>query len=261
MGKYGIRVKWLSIASFEMDFGGTTVLSDPCITVNDYSPCTWESVENVDLFTLSHGHWDHVTDFPVLAEKFPDAPILCGTLTAVPLMRWMNANPMRVFPMDANLELDFGGVKVKSIFGRHIMQPGGIYETEESMRSRDIIGPEPNYLNLNLYGSIEYRNYLYTAPNGSKLLLWGNTPDEMAIRTLAPLQPDIAILQCSKQKPEELAQLAKALGAKVVIPHHMDLHRTEEVYMPRVEAFRDAYLELVPDGEFICPKHGEWYEL
>ena len=261
MGKYGIRVKWLSVASFEMDFGGMTVLSDPCITVNECSPCTWENVEHVDLFTLSHGHWDHITDFPVLAEKFPNAPILCGTLTAVPLMRWMNANPMRVFPMDANLELDFGGVKVKSIFGRHIMQAGGIWDTEERMRSRDTIGPEPNYLNLNLYGSIEYRNYLYTAANGTKLLLWGNTPDEMAMRTLGPLQPDIAILQCSKQAPEKLAALAKALGAKVVIPHHMDLYRTEEEYMPRVEAFRDAYLKLVPDGTFICPKHGEWIEL
>ena len=258
---YNIRLKWLSVASFEMDFGGTTVLSDPCITVNDCSPCTWEDVEKVDYFTLSHGHWDHVTDFPVLADKFPDAPILCGTLTAVPLMRWMNANPMRVFPMDANLELDFGNIKIKSLFGRHIMQPGGIYDTEQRMKERDIIGTEPNWLNLNLYGSIEYRNFLYTTPDGTKLLLWGNTPNEQAIRTLGPLQPDIAILQCSKQAPEKLGEFAKALGAKVVLPHHMDLYRKEEEYMPRVEAFREEYLKRVPDGKFICPKHGEWIEL
>ncbi|MCQ2419798.1 MAG: MBL fold metallo-hydrolase [Clostridia bacterium] len=261
MGHYGIRLKWLSIASFEIDFGTKTIVTDPCITVNECSPCTWENVEKCDFFTLSHGHWDHITDFPVLAEKFPDAPILCGTLTAVPLMRWMNANPMRVFPMDANVELDFGDLKIKSLFGRHIMQPGGIWDTEERMRSREIIGPEPNYLNLNLYGSIEYRNFLFTAANGTKILIWGNTPDEMAMHTFAPLQPDIAILQCSKQAPEKLAALSKALGAKVVIPHHMDLGRTEEEYMPRVEAFRKAYLDAVPDGTFICPKHGEWIEL
>ena len=115
---YDIRIKWLTIACFEMQFGGTTVVSDPCIGARPGNDLTWENIENCDLITLSHCHWDHVTDIPALMERFP-APLLTGTLTAMPVVRWLDCYPGRVYPMDAGLELDFGDVKVKSLFGRH----------------------------------------------------------------------------------------------------------------------------------------------
>ena len=57
--KFGIRIKWLGCACFEMDFGGVTVVNDPWITGNAKTELTWEDVEKCDYITLTHGHYDH----------------------------------------------------------------------------------------------------------------------------------------------------------------------------------------------------------
>ena len=75
------------------------------------------------------------------------------------------------------------------------------------------------------------------------------------------LRPDIAILQLSKQDPAEIADFAAAIGCKVLIPHHMDLKAAENDYMPKVERLRTEFLARVPEGVFICPRHGQWIEL
>ena len=117
-----IRIKWLTIACFEMQFGNTTVVTDPCIGVSPNNDLTWENIDNCDIITLSHSHWDHITDLPAMLDKYP-APLLTGTLTAMPMLRWLDCNPSRIYPMDANLELDFGEVKIMSLFGRHCTLP------------------------------------------------------------------------------------------------------------------------------------------
>jgi len=107
---YDNRIKWLTIICFEMQFGGTTVVSDPCTGASPGNDLTWEDIENCDIITPSHCYWDHITDIPTLMDRFP-APLLTGTLTAMPMLRWLNCNPGRIYPMGAGLELDFGEVK------------------------------------------------------------------------------------------------------------------------------------------------------
>ena len=79
-GQFGLRLKWLGCACFELDFGEVTVVSDPWITANVRTECTWENVERCDYITVSHGHYDHVLDIPKLAEKFSPC-VLCGEQT------------------------------------------------------------------------------------------------------------------------------------------------------------------------------------
>ncbi len=66
---YHIRIKWPTITCFEMEFGNTTVVFDPCIGVNPNNGLTWEDIEHCDIITLSHCHWDHITDLPALMAK------------------------------------------------------------------------------------------------------------------------------------------------------------------------------------------------
>ena len=131
--KFGLRIKWLGCACFEMDFGGATVVSDPWITGNAKTECTWENVEKCDYITLSHAHYDHTLDIPALVEKF-DSRVLCGEFTAMPLMRWLDLNPMSMYPMNPNLELDFDAVKIKALYGRHTVLPGGAAKRDGSDR-------------------------------------------------------------------------------------------------------------------------------
>ena len=258
---YNIRIKWLTIACFEMQFGNTTVVSDPCIGASPNNDLTWENIENCDIITLSHCHWDHITDLPAMMDKYP-VPLLTGTLTAMPILRWLDCNPSRIYPMDANLELDFGEVKVMSLFGRHCSLPfHSVTALDAHFKKNPICTSSQAMFDLQVLGSLEYRNYLFTDKNGTKLLIWGNDVVPTQVNMLKKLQPEICILQLSKQDPVEIASMAAEIGAKVLIPHHMDLKKTREEYLPNVERCRDEFLRLVPDGRFVDPINGQWIDL
>jgi len=261
MKQYGVSIKWLAVASFEMKFGAKTVVSDPYITECVGTDLTWEAVEACDFITLSHAHWDHITDIPRLAEKF-SPKILAGEMTALQLARWLNCSPALVYPMYPDTELDLGEFKVKALYGRHINLGFGLNTlVNERCADRPICKENPGILALQEIGSFEYRNYLFTLKNGVKILLWGSatTPEQIAI--CKKEAPQIAIIQRSKS-PEDIerkAAFAAEIGAEVVIPHHHDFTQVDDPSI--IEAFRDAYLKRKPDGRFLIPEHGAWMEL
>ena len=257
---YNISIKWLTITCFEMRFGDFTVVSDPCIGVNPSNDLTFEDVERCDLITLSHCHWDHITDIPALMEKFP-VPLLTGSLSAMPMLQWVDCDPTRVYPMDAGLELDFGKLKVKALFGRHCSPGKTAGELTQYFMQSPLCAADPKLRDMQVLGSLEYRNFLFTDPNGTKVLLWGNEVIESQKNMIRDLKPDICILQLSKQKPEDIADLAAASGCKVLIPHHMDLKKSREEYLPKLEQLRAEFLKRVPDGIFLCPENGKWMAL
>lgn len=80
-----------------------------------------EVIEGADIVLLSHTHWDHITDLAYVMEKF-HCPVLCGELSAPALIEMLNANPHDVYPVTPNLELDFGGARVRALFARHTNQ-------------------------------------------------------------------------------------------------------------------------------------------
>lgn len=258
-GKYGIHIKWLTITCFEIRCGDTAIVSDPCITGSGQKDVTWEDIENCDYITLSHSHWDHITDIPRLMQKFSPI-VVVGDQTAAPLARWTNYNPTKIYPMYPDMELDFETVKIKALYGRHTDQGTGYNDQVAALATRAAVIADPGMNELQGYGSLEYRNFLFTFPNGTKLLLWGNDPTVEQKNLLKQFKPDIAILQYTKQAkdPGAMARFARDIGCKVLIPHHMDLKKTEAEYMPAVEQLAEEFKKLVPDGVFICPKNGQW---
>lgn len=103
---------------------------------NPNTELTQEAVENCDYITLTHGHHDHIMDIPPLAEKF-DPYVFCGERTSVPLMRFANLNPMKVYPMYPDLELDLDTLKVRAVYGQHTPLPGNWTERERRLQVGD----------------------------------------------------------------------------------------------------------------------------
>lgn len=189
--------------------------------------------------------------------------ILTGDQTAAPLARWTNYSPSRIYPMYPDMELDFDTVKIKALYGRHTDLGTGYNDQVTALATRDAAKADFRMNELQGYGSLEYRNFLYTFPNGVKVLLWGNDPTAEQKNILKGEKPDIAILQYNKQAkdPAAMAKFARDIGCKVLIPHHMDLKKTPTEYMPEVQRLENAFLELVPDGSFICPVNDQWLHL
>ncbi len=258
--KYGVSIKWLAVTSFEMRFNNLTVVTDPYITECVGTDITWKEVENCDIICLGHAHWDHITDIPRLIQKF-QPKLLCGDQTAMPLARWLNYTPTNIYPMYPDTELDFGDVKIRALYGRHTNLGQGFNDLCDRIENNDICKNDPGIAALQAIGSMEYRNYLFTLPNGTKILLWGNDPTIEQINLCKEIKPDIALIQRSA-KPEQIAQKAKfaaEIGCKVLIPHHHDFLGVDEPYI--VETLKEEFLRLVPDGVFVTPEHGKWIEL
>jgi L-ascorbate metabolism protein UlaG (beta-lactamase superfamily) len=258
--EYGIDIKWLAVTAFEIRCGGTTVVTDPFITECQQTDLDWRAVENCHIICLSHAHWDHITDIPRLMEKFSPL-LLCGEQTATPMAQWLNCSPSHIYPMYPDLELDFGEVKIKALYGRHTSLEGGYNDWVARTQVNPISLADPHIAAMQGVGSMEYRNYLFTLPNGTKILLWGNDPTPVQRSICKALKPDIAILQRSV-KPEDIvrkAEFAAAIGCKVLIPHHHDFRAVDDPSV--VETFREEFLRLVPDGTFIAPEHGKWIHL
>ena len=256
---FGVRMKWMGCACFEMDFDGLHVVADPWITINPKNDLTWEDVEQCNYITLTHAHHDHITDIPVLMEKFP-AYLMCGDGVAMTLMKWANVTPMRMYPMSPNLELDMDKVKIKALYGRHGPLKGNAEERIANFENHKFHGQSEILKELGLWGDFEYRNFLYTMPNGTKVLQWGNKitrPDQRNI--LKAEQPDIAIIQVTgTNKATDMAAACKEMGCKVVIVHHIDFPGD---YMRQTLALKDALAEIAPEIQFIIPEYGKWIEL
>ena len=255
--KLGVRIKWLGCACFEMDFGGFTVVNDPWITDNEGTSLTYENVENCDVITLTHAHFDHITDIPALLKKF-SPKLLTGQLTALPMLKYTDMCPMHLYPMNPGLELDYDAVKIKALFGRHTVLGSTWNEVKEKLNKREIVRSSPVMQELAMIGSIEYINFLFTMPNGTKVLIWGNelTPDQCNI--LREIKPDIAILQMTRNTPEKTADICIEMGSKVVITNHIDFPRD---YMPLAVGLKEEMAKRAPEVNCIIPEYGTWVEL
>ncbi len=258
--KYGFSLRWMAVTCFELRFGNTTVVSDPFITECDQTDLTWEDIEKCDMICLSHAHWDHITDIPRLGNKF-QPKILCGEQTALQVARWLNYNATFVYPMYPDTELDFGDVKVRALYGRHTNLKKGLNDLTAKINTNPICSADPGMAALQEIGSFEYRNFLFTLPNGTKILLWGNNPTVEQLSICKALKPDVAILQRSVNPDElaEKAEFAAQIGCKVLIPHHHDFKKPEDPAV--ISTFREEFLKRVPDGVFLSPDHGQWVDL
>lgn len=260
MQKFGVEIKWLAVTSFELRFGDFTVVTDPYITECVGTDLDYTAVENCNAICLSHAHWDHITDIPRLAEKF-NPLILCGDKTALPIAKWLDYIPAKIHPMYPDTELDFGQVKIRALYGRHTNLGRGINGIRERIMSNPICANDEGIASLQEIGYFEYRNYLFTTPNGTKILLWGNDPTIEQVNICKALKPDIAIIQRSTPKEAivKKAEFAAQIGCKILIPHHHDFRQVDDPSI--IETFKKEFLSRVPDGQFIEPKHGEWIKL
>jgi len=257
-----IKIKWLSVASFEIDYAGHHIVTDPFITPNEQSPCTWKDVEDCEIITLSHAHYDHISDIPELMNRF-DPLLLCGERTALPLSKWVNCNPMSVYPMYPDLELDFGWVRIKALYGVHVPLKGRSSEINEWLGQFEKIPGLSGIGDLQEIANVEYRNYLFTFDDGFRVLMWGNSFTQVQKSIVKDLKPDLAILQATGQAddPDTFADFASLIGAGMVIPHHQDLNRDKGFWAPRMKALEESINRINPSQHFIIPQYGEWMEV
>jgi L-ascorbate metabolism protein UlaG (beta-lactamase superfamily) len=161
--------------------------------------------------------------------------------------------------MVPNLELDFDDVKIKALYGRHGPLPGAADVRMERHKNSQINAGDPNLIELGFWGDFEYRNFLYTMPNGTKVMICGSKLHRDQQNILREVKPDVLLLQVvGVNGAARTAALIKEIGCKTVIPFHFDFPNS---YMSKVNELGDALKELAPEVEYIVPEYGQWIEL
>ena len=94
--------------------------------------------------------------------------------------------------MYPNLELDFGDVKIKALYGRHTDLKSGFNDLCQRLYANENSQADPGIAALQPIGSLEYRNFLLTLPNGTV----GQLLDVLDYISNSVLMPLVAICTC-----------------------------------------------------------------
>ena len=220
------RIWWLGQSGFLLSAAGKTVLLDPYlsdsltrkygstdkphvrITERVIAP---ERLTGVDLIASSHNHTDHLdaeTLSPLLQVN-PTAKLLMGRANRRYVLERLGDVSGRLLELDAGESLSCDGIELTGVASAH-----NEIEKDESGHHK-FLGYVVKLAGLTVYHS------------GDTLMHSGLVP---ALKAVAP---DLVLLPINGNKPErrvagnmdgrDAAALAKAVGAKLVIPHHFDL--------------------------------------
>lgn len=265
----GIEFRWLNNAGFEIILpSGKHVLVDPWLDSAAMFPLSVDTdIERADYIVLSHIHSDHAADVKRIQDKFPNVNIIVGALSAEPLAKWQKLNINRFYLAYPGEKFKFDDVSFDVYPSRHTEGARGTYLKQEN---NGITGSQS-------YGSLEMLNFLITASDGTKVMVWGGMTSEDQIYALKGTNPDIAVMHVSpKQDFAMFGRLVASMNAKVVVPHHYDIW--ESLFKNNPDAIKDAPLppeqvtvenilglfrkslaEGSPQTYFFIPVHHKWY--
>lgn len=214
-----------------------------------------------------------------LQDKFPDTYIFCPALSVDPLCQTQDLSCARIFPVRGGDKYEFDDVTIEVFSGRHTESPRGYRPS-----GRDFRKPDGSQDKMMWFGNVELTNYLITTNDGTRILVWAGMTSPDQKHRFAGIHPNIALMHVSpKQSFDEFADLAAAMGAQVIIPHHYD--STEKLFeaVPDMlndmsEANRNAFVaegkfcfprykkaleaacrEKQPGAALIMPEHHKWY--
>ncbi len=277
----GILLRWLNTAGFEMILpGGSHLLVDPWLDESDVYPISLDEIARADYILLSHVHFDHAQSISRILEKFPRGKLFVGDLSVEPLCREQHISLTNIYRVRNGDEYTFDDVNLKIFGGRHTENSKGVYHPHAFDADITSLDSLTGY-----YGSLELQNYLITASDGTKVLVWGGQTTGDQKYRLRGLYPDLALLHLSpKQDPLVFAEMVSFIGPKVVIPHHYDMTKPlfdkkpefALMMLPQeardryyvngefnnaafVGAFRDAVQKICPSANMIELEHHKWF--
>lgn len=118
-----MEIQWLGTAGFRMKFQDQVILLDPYLSRNPEArprqPLTPKEVKEASHIFISHGHFDHLMDVPLIASQ-TKAKVYCSREAAGSLEK-MGLNPNQIHRISTDRwEGRFGAFHAQAFFSRHV---------------------------------------------------------------------------------------------------------------------------------------------
>jgi L-ascorbate metabolism protein UlaG (beta-lactamase superfamily) len=279
----GLRFRWLGYVCFEFVLpSGKVLVVDPYIDYSPTSPIKCSEVTGADYITLTHGHYDHITDVGHLIRKF-HSKVICSREIAEPLSRVFNIDLGDLIRVSAGDRVDFSDLRLEVMRGQHInllplMRQAyarllnqeadfnwTFKEIQKKIETASNRFPKPETAamleKLDLAGVTggEQLNFLFQTADNLRLFFYSSGPEDHLQPVLAETRPQVIFIQLGGTELEKMADLAAISGAGIVIPTHHDGNGVESSY--RLAGKFADLLAKKTKAQFINIEHGKWYEI
>ncbi len=199
-----MKLTWLGHASFRLEIGGQVLLIDPWLNGNPVFPDDrrGEAIEGATHILLTHGHGDHASEAPALAEEL-GVPVV-GIFDL--MQWWAQEHGIQTIGFNKGGTVDLGGVAVTMVNAVH----------SSSVAGKDGAGGP-------VYAGSE-AGYMISA-EGHTIYLSGDTDIMADMAWMGELHaPDIGILCAGGHFTMDMARAAWAarryFDFRTVIPCH-----------------------------------------
>jgi L-ascorbate 6-phosphate lactonase len=242
-----LTIRWLGQAGFVLSGGGQRLLVDAWLSEHPLrvrsAPSITDVPDGVGWLLATHEHGDHLDlpALPALFDRFPDlAVVVPEPLRARVMAADSRARVHGVQPGD---RVDMGGVVVHVVHAWHGIEVGDGYSPGHALR------PD---------GQTPFVGYVVVFP-GITVYHSGDTiAGAGLVEELRPLGVDVALLPANGRDGRreragivgnldgrEAAELASAIGARVLVPMHYDMVRGNRARIgPVVEAAHNVHPSL-----------------
>ena len=265
MRKEELSFRWLHASCYELKLpDGRIITIDPYVLPIGYPNFTEDSYTTPDYVLITHTHFDHILDIPVVMGKNPEARLYIGAQGAIPLGEKYDLLFGQICILENGDEISHGGLRLKAFRGKHSRF---ISREKERMSNCKLAGVREHGIEgfdaLNYVGSVEYSDFLITTPDNFRIFITGGDAEHTIPYDVArDYCPNLLIRQASNfHTPEEYAQCVARYNAQYVLPHHQEFAE-KRLGMPMEEFARRVQAELDRLGspsQFIDPEQFEWY--
>jgi L-ascorbate metabolism protein UlaG (beta-lactamase superfamily) len=239
-----LTIRWLGQAGFLLSGGGLRVLVDPWLSEHALrvrsAPSIASLPDDVSWLLATHEHGDHL-DLPALPsilDRFPNLVVVLPEPLR-PLVEAADARA-RVHGVQPGDRVDLGGAILHVVHAWHGIEVRDAYSQGHALR------PD---------GKTPFVGYVVAFPGVTVYHSGDTIAGAGLVEELRPLKVDVALLPANGRDVQreragivgnldgrEAAELAAAIGARVLIPMHHDMVRGNRVRIgPVVEAARQAH--------------------
>jgi L-ascorbate metabolism protein UlaG (beta-lactamase superfamily) len=219
-----VEITWWGTAAFRIKTGNVVFLLDPYVSRNEKArPGQYLKAEDVsggELIFLSHGHFDHMLDVPVIAQQ-NESTVYCSIEAENTLIE-KGLSKNRVHRVEADgYTIDFNGHQAQAFFSEHV-------KFDMKLLFKTLLR-----INIRIF---KYIPLLKEFPAG-RALSWrfdiegkilhffgsaSSPPEELEKLAGQPTDILLVPLQGHSNICDIALEYMKAMQPKIVIPHHQD---------------------------------------
>lgn len=273
----GYELEWLGVNGWKIAFDDVRLLIDPWVTryfTGTFSPggqdpdteIVWNRTiiddkfsRPVDMVLLTHGHFDHISDVPLIAAN--TGATVWGTESHLNLVRSLAARTGTALDENKLSLLRGGELRDLGAFTitvlRSVHRPFGKNQIAPVAQSSWQV--DPSIRSIKELGEGGSLNYVISNSGASTLMVLGS--GDFSVSDLPITCPDAVILPTGGANVAQMVQrFVERVGRpRIVIASHwdnFDLPLNPPVDVGNVPALKAAVADAMPDTRFVIPVPG-----